>query len=258
MFVDDLSIYKEVSTTADCALLQQDLAGVVCWSRKWQLQLNSSKCEALNVSNKHFPLSYTYSISNQPLKWSSQCHYLGVLIDCHLRWGAHCRNIVQKSSRVLKMLRRSLFGCTKNVKFLAYRSLVRPCLEYASVVWNLHTASDINIVEAVQKKVARWICAKWNSTTFSWNKSYDVCLQELNWPTFTRHRHYFIINFIHSMFHTRNSLSFNDYFQLNSSATRSHALCIQPITSTINSFLYSFLLTLYFCGIVYPLMFCLL
>ena len=69
-----------------------------------------------------------------------------MLIDSHLRWGAHCRSIAQKSSRVLNLLRRSLFGCTKDVKSLAYRTIVRPCLEYASVVWNPHTASDINIL----------------------------------------------------------------------------------------------------------------
>ena len=62
------------------------------------------KCEALNVSNKRSPLLYTYTISSQSLQWSSQCRYLGVLIDSHLRWGAHCCSIAQKSSRVLNLL----------------------------------------------------------------------------------------------------------------------------------------------------------
>ena len=68
MFADDLSIYKDVSTTADCALLQQDLDSIVQWSKRWQLQLNCGKCEALNVSNKRSPLLYTYTISSQPLR----------------------------------------------------------------------------------------------------------------------------------------------------------------------------------------------
>ena len=93
MFADDLSIYMEVSTPADCALLQHDLDGIVRWSNQWQLQLNCSKCEALNVSNKRSPLMYTYTISNQPIQWSHQCRYLGVLIDSHLRWKAHCRDL---------------------------------------------------------------------------------------------------------------------------------------------------------------------
>ena len=101
------------------------------------------------MSNKRSPLLFTYTISSQPLRWSTQCCYLGVLIDSHLRWGAHCRNIAQKGSRVLNLLRRLLFGCTMDVKSLAYRTLARPCLEYASVVRNPQPASDINVIEAV-------------------------------------------------------------------------------------------------------------
>ena len=82
-----------------------------------------------------------------------QCS-LGVLIDSHLRWHARCQNIVQKSSRILNLLRQSLSNCTMSVKSLAYKALVRPCLEYASVVWNPHTALDINKIETVQKRAA--------------------------------------------------------------------------------------------------------
>ena len=34
MFADDLSIYAEVSTTADCVLLQHDLDAIVQWSKR--------------------------------------------------------------------------------------------------------------------------------------------------------------------------------------------------------------------------------
>ena len=86
-----------------------------------------------------------------------------------------------------------------DVKSVAYMTTVRPCLEYASVVWNPHTVSDINIIEAVQKRATRWICTRWNSSTYSWDKSYDDCLRELNWPTLAHHCHYYMIDYIHSM-----------------------------------------------------------
>ena len=40
-----------------------------------------------------------------------------------------------------------------------YISVVRPHLEYASIVWNAYTSSDIKLLEAVQNRVAHWICA---------------------------------------------------------------------------------------------------
>ena len=113
-------------------------------------------------------------------------------------------------------------------------------------MWNPHTASDINIIEAVQKRAARWICARWNSTTFSWDKSYSDCLRELNWSTLACRRHHYMIDYVHSILHNRNSLLFDDYFRFNCSSTRSHALSIQLIMSTINSYRYSFFVNVVF------------
>ena len=36
-----------------------------------------------------------------------------------------------------------------DVKSVAYTATVRPCLEYTSTVWNPHTVSEINIIQAV-------------------------------------------------------------------------------------------------------------
>ena len=102
--------------------------------------------------------------------------------------------------------------------------------------------SDIDAIESVQKRAARWICARWDPSTFSWNKTYADCLRELNWSTLAHRCHYYIVDYIHSMLHNRTSLLFDDYFKLNSSVnTCSHELTIQPVISTINSFRYSFL-----------------
>jgi len=82
-------------------------------------------------------------------------------------------------------------------------------------------ASDIDIVEAVQRRAVRWICAKWNPSIFSWNKSYSDCLHELTWSTLAHRHHYYVVDYIHSMYYKKTSLSFDDYFTLNSS-TQSH------------------------------------
>ena len=240
MFADDLTLYKEVCTLADCDLLQNDLSNVFSWSQCWQLKLNWNKCEAINITNKRNSLSFSYTINCHPIQWSPRVHYLGVIFDSHLKWSAQCHHVAFKATRVLNLLRRSLFSCHSAVKSLAYTSIVRPHLEYASIVWNPYTSSDTNLLAAVQNRAACWICATWDHATYSWSKSSHTCLSELKWPSLAQRRTYFIIDYLHSILHHMNSFSFNDYFKLNSFSTRSHQLTIQPVHSSINAFRFSF------------------
>ena len=62
LFADDVALYHEVKSTADCSLLQEDLNNICSWDKKWQLHLNASKCGMLLISNKCKPLTYKYSI----------------------------------------------------------------------------------------------------------------------------------------------------------------------------------------------------
>ena len=64
---------------------------------------------------------------------------------------------------------------------MVYKSLVRPSLEHACTVWNPHTVSDKSTVESVQRRAARWACgSRWSPLHKCWNKSSNVCLQELH------------------------------------------------------------------------------
>lgn len=52
---------------------------------------------------------------------------------------------------------------------------MRLCLEYTSVVRNPHTVSNIDI-EAVQKRAARWICARWNPSSYFFTDETNLTL----------------------------------------------------------------------------------
>lgn len=83
--------------------------------------------------------------------------HLGVIISSDFRWDSH---IIETTNRVqarLWQIRRKLKACLPDTKLVAYRSLIRPVLEYADAVWNLYTSSVINKLEEVQRKVLRLI-----------------------------------------------------------------------------------------------------
>ena len=70
--------------------------------------------------------------------------------------------------------------------------------------------------------------------------SSDECIQALKWPTIQQRHTYFTICCIHDSLNYKNSLPFSEHFQLSQAPTRCHPLSIQPVTSSINSFRYSF------------------
>ncbi len=81
---------------------------------------------------------------------------------CHVcRCAADQRRLITSHS-VLNILRRSLRGCSKIAKAKAYTALVRPHLEFCVQVWSPHQKCATDELEKVQKRAARWICAKWN------------------------------------------------------------------------------------------------
>ena len=57
LYADDVALYREIKSEADCQLLQDDLDLICGWAKKWQLRLNVSKYEALLISNKRRPMS---------------------------------------------------------------------------------------------------------------------------------------------------------------------------------------------------------
>ena len=53
-------------------------------------------------------------------------------------------------------LRRKLHQCPVTVKSNCYKMMVRPIVEYASSVWAPHTLGNINQLEFIQRRAARF------------------------------------------------------------------------------------------------------
>ena len=84
MFTDDLTLYRVVASVDDCHMLQQDLSQVYEWSVCWLLRLHPGKCEAINITNKRSPITFSYSIGPHSISWVKQawliCHTEIVLV----------------------------------------------------------------------------------------------------------------------------------------------------------------------------------
>ena len=136
--------------------LQQDLDSLVAWTTFWQMSLNRNKCTPLNVYRSKNPITHQYMMNGVPLDTLSHHPYLGVELSSNLDCSRHIENIIGKATQSLGFIRRNLYSCPECVKSQAYLTLVRPCLEYASSVWDPHIQKHCHDIEGVlQRRAAR-------------------------------------------------------------------------------------------------------
>ena len=91
--------------------------------------------------------------------------YLGVTISDDLSWGTHIDNITKKANQNLGFLKLNVKVHNQSLKSTAYKTLLRPQLEYAFTIWSPHTATDIYKIESVQRRAARWAIRDYRYTS---------------------------------------------------------------------------------------------
>ena len=105
----------------------------------------------MNVTlNQLYKISHSYYIHNAQLSVVNQCKYLGILIQSDLKWNSHVNYVTAKANQTLAMLKRNIKLAPQKIKDKAYKSLIRPQLEYASSVWAPWQQFLINKIEQTQ------------------------------------------------------------------------------------------------------------
>jgi hypothetical protein len=127
------------------------------WEMTWQMNFNPEKCYVIHVTKMKIPLKFDYLLHSHILQPVDNSKYLDVTISNDLDWGPHINDITTKANKTLGFLRRNMKNCTRKVKTLTYTSLVRPVVEYSSLVWNPSKNQQISEVEQIQRKAARYV-----------------------------------------------------------------------------------------------------
>ena len=194
LFVDDSALYRKIDTLADSHSLQQDIRRLQDWADKWQMKFNTNKCKLLRITKRTKPIIRFKYLMHTPTSPSNTRHpqqtstaadnilnldnslslnsivldevksdkYIGVILDNKLSFNQHIDEIVNKTTKLLNLCRRNLHMCDNHTKEIAYKTIVRPHLEYASTAWNPYTARNIDKIESIQRRAARFILRNYN------------------------------------------------------------------------------------------------
>ena len=75
----------------------------------------------------------------------------------------HIEETIAGTNSILGLLRRNIKVASTYVKDLAYRALIRPKLEYASVVWSPWQQFLVDNIEKVQRRSACYVLNDYRS-----------------------------------------------------------------------------------------------
>jgi hypothetical protein len=176
MFADDIIVYREIVNGQDCETLQVDLANIEKWVHENKMELNVKKSQLVRFTKKQSRIMFEYKLAGEVVGEGKYCKYLGVTIGRDLSWAGQVGQVVGRAYRALYMVMRALKGCEKEVKEMAYISMVRPHLDYCSAVWDPYQGYLVKELEGVQRKAARFVM-----NDFGRLSSVSAMLRELGW-----------------------------------------------------------------------------
>lgn len=157
------------------------------------------------------------------LEHTDKAKYLGVTIQHDFKWDSHISNITCTANKTLGFIRRNLKINSKKIKEQAYKSLVRPTLEYACTVWDPYQKGDINKLEMVQRRAARYVTNRFHNTS-----SVSDMLEHLEWPSLSARRKNARLTMLFKITHGIVAINKDQYLTSQLRPTRhSHTLAYQ-------------------------------
>ena len=178
MYADDTKLSSAVMCDGTPNTLANDLKLLEEWSDKFQMRFHPDKCHVMHIGNNNPKHEYTMSKGEElhKLEKVSSEKDLGILIDDKLKFSEHINIKVNKANQILGCIKHTFKHLTKDVFKLLYKSLVRPHLEYNSVIWSPHLKKDMDSIERVQRRATKMVPELRNL-------SYEDRLRQLELPT---------------------------------------------------------------------------
>lgn len=237
LFADDCVAYNTIESPSDQIKLQCSLENIMKWCSDWQMVINPNKSVSMSITRKKKILQFPYSIHGKKLKKVEEHKYLGLLFRSDLSWNRYVEEVSKKANNALWSLRRNLQRATTEVKNLAYRTLVRPIIEYAKIVWDPYTEKNRKKLERIQRLASRFIFNKYGR-----HHSPSKLCQLANLPNLELRTKYDRIKFLFLIIHNEIKINRTNYFEIstNESSRHRHSMYIPPPVTRNDTFKYSF------------------
>jgi hypothetical protein len=155
-FADDCIIYSKNVNDTDAERLQMDLDTLGEWAVENAMKINPGKSKAIRFTRAWVKNPLNYSLGNHKVPEANSCKYLGLILRNNLNWVDQVNHTARKASWALHFVMHVLKKGNRNTKSLAYMSLVCPVLEYGAACRHPYIEGQINLLDHVQGKAAKF------------------------------------------------------------------------------------------------------
>ena len=149
-----------------------------------------------------------YSIQKLQISWTSSLWWLQ-MDNPHL---PHHKEGVPAA---VSFVRRNTRNLQKSFRETAYKSLIRPHVEYCSSVWDPHTLSDTQKIERIQRQAARYVTGDYRRSS-----SVSEMLHNLKWTNLSTRRSVNRLTMIYKILNGHSAITPNNFFEFNRTQTR--------------------------------------
>ncbi|XP_067932956.1 uncharacterized protein [Watersipora subatra] len=137
LYADDTVL---CSSHRDPQVLQANVNQLHDWASQWGMKFNPLKCCHIQFG-KDTP-DIIFELGSEKIPVSNSVKYLEIHIDSNLKWNIHISKVIAKANRTLGILKINLTGAPKKTKLIAFNTMVKAILEYATQSIQYFTACD--------------------------------------------------------------------------------------------------------------------
>ncbi|KAG7309384.1 hypothetical protein JYU34_005343 [Plutella xylostella] len=200
LYADDLKVFRKVNDVNDCLSIQNDINKIANWCSNNMMSLNVKKCFVVSFTNKKTKLMYSYQLSGHLLQRQSVVRDLGIYFDEQLTFRYHYENITGKANKLLGFIIRASKHFKKyRSSIYLFQSLVRPILEYGSVIWSPYYVVHIDNIERIQRKFTRFLSYKCKAGRS--RSSYEERLEKFNMVSLKYRRNQSDLLYLYKIIH---------------------------------------------------------
>ena len=155
-FADDTKISRNITRNhmkrnEDQKCLQQGIDEIFNWSEENNMEFNNKKFYHVRYSNKASDISNSYKINDMTIKTVSEIKDLGIIMSNDMRFKTEIEKSVNKARQKMGLILRTFRTRDQNIMLMLYKAIIRPHLEYGTILAYPTTIKESSRMEGVQR-----------------------------------------------------------------------------------------------------------